>query len=173
MIEDKYMVTIGDAFSIVAILAGLALTAWGFMIACALLFPARVEVARNAISLGYKKCLGWGVLSLLIAVFGVIVFNIPNPGFKLLGFMIFAGYLGCVAIGMSGISKLASERFRVLAGSETSLFAAYSKSAAYIVIASLLPVLGWFLFAPALILAAGGAGLMAIRRNVSAVNEAI
>ncbi len=165
--------TIGDSFSIVATLGGIAVTAWSFKIACALLFPDRVETARLAVSTKTSAVVGMGFVSLLAGVFSFIVLALPNPFTKLLGTLFLAGYFALVALGASGIAKLAAERLRDLKGGQSNLFDSYAKAALYIVMAAMLPLLGWFLFAPLMILFAGGAGLMAVLKPVSATNEAI
>lgn len=156
------MVTIGDSFSIVATLAGIAVTLWCFLIACMLLFPARVAAARNAVANQVSFCIGGGFAALVYGFFSLIVLQVPNPGVKLFGALMLSSYFGLVAIGSSGIAKLGSERLRTLKGDHSNLFDAYAKSALYLVIAGMLPVLGWFLFAPVFMLMAGGAGMMAV-----------
>ena len=163
--------TIGDSFSIIATLGGVAVTAWSFKIACALLFPDRVETARLAVSTKTSSTIGMGFLSLMAGVFAFIVFSLPNPGAKLLGILMLAGYFAIVAIGASGIAKLAAERLRDLKGGQSNLFDSFAKAALYMVMAAMLPVLGWFLFAPLMILFAGGAGLMAVFKPISAPKE--
>lgn len=167
------MVTIGDSFSIVATLAGLALTFWCFALACALLFPAKVSAARSAISLRAASCGTTGVLALVIGFFGIIALNLPNPLAKFLGLMIVAGYFGLVAIGSAGISMLAGERLSHLKNEQTTTFDSFAKASLYIVIAGMLPILGWFLFAPAYILFAGGAGLKALAARQTATQTVI
>lgn len=162
------MVTIGDSFSIVATLAGIAVTLWCFLIACMLLFPARIAAARNAVANRSSLCIGGGFAALIYGFFSLIVLQVPNPGVKLLGTIMLSSYFALVAIGSSGIAKLASERLRTLKGDHSNLFDAYAKSALYIVIAGMLPVLGWFLFAPIFMLMAGGAGLFAVLKPVTA-----
>lgn len=161
MEDDKDMVTIGDSFSIVATLAGIGLTAWAFILTCALLFPARVAAARGTISLNTKKSFGFGILALLIGVFGFVALSLPNPVAKLLGTLILSSYFAFAAIGASGISRLAADRLQMLSP-DLTMHQAYGKAASYIVLAALLPLLGWFLFAPLFLLFSGGAGLIAI-----------
>ncbi|MBI1332420.1 MAG: hypothetical protein GC165_06035 [Armatimonadetes bacterium] len=162
------MVTIGDSFSIVATLAGLAVTLWAFLVACALLFPARVASARNAVSTHTSACIGTGFAAFLVGFFGIVVLQVPNPGVKLFGMIMVSSYFAMVAIGSSGIAKLASERLRSLKGDHSNLFDSYAKSALYIVVAGMLPILGWFLFAPIFMLTAGGAGLLALLKPATA-----
>ncbi|OWU64687.1 MAG: hypothetical protein CBB60_008545 [Armatimonadetes bacterium Cent15-Ar3] len=164
------MVTIGDSFSIVATLAGVALTIWSFMLVCALLFPVRVEEARQAVSGSLGKCFGAGLVAFMIGVIGFVVVQLPNPLLKLVGMLIMSGYLGCVMVGASGVAKLAAQRIQDLTNQQESQFASYGKASWYLVVAGLLPVLGWFLFAPLMMVVGGGAGLKAALKSQT-VNE--
>jgi len=157
--------TIGDSISIVATLGGVAVTLWSFKIACSLLFPSRVEAARVAVSTRTSACIGTGFLSLLFGVFTFVVLSLANPGAKLLGTVMLAGYFALVAIGSCGIAKLAAQRLNDLKGGQSNPFDSYAKASLYLVMASMLPVLGWFLFAPLMILFGGGAGLIAIMKS--------
>jgi hypothetical protein len=166
--DDKSMVTIGDSFSIVATLAGLALTLWCFLVACALLFPTRVEAARTAASMKSSSCIGIGFLSFLYGFLGLMVLQVANPAVKLFGMLMLSSYFALVAVGSSGIAKLAAERLRDLKGGESTLFDSYAKASLYLVFAGMLPVLGWFLFAPIFMLVAGGAGMIAVLKPQTA-----
>jgi hypothetical protein len=161
------MVTIGDVFSIVATLAGLALTLWSFLIACALLFPAKVNEAHRAVSIKPAGSFGMGIVSLVLGVFAFTILSLPNPGLKLFGTVGLAGYLGLVAIGGAGIAQLCSERIMSQSNETMSRFRAFGQASAYLVIAGMLPVLGWFLFAPLFMVIAGGAGLKAVLKQNS------
>ena len=159
--------TIGDSFSIIATLGGVAVTAWSFKVACTLLFPDRVESARLAVSTKTSSAIGVGFLALLYGVFAFIVFSLPNPGTKLLGILMLASYFALVAIGASGISMQAAMRLRELKGGTANLFDSFVKASLYMVLAAMLPVLGWFIFTPLIIVFAGGAGLVALLKPVS------
>ena len=159
------MVTIGDSFSIVATLAGIAFTLWSFMLVCALLFPVRVEEARAAVSGSLGKCFGMGLVAFVLGFFGIVIAQVPNPLAKLAGLMVASGYLACVMVGTAGVAKLAAERLRALTNQEESHFASFSKSSWYIVVAGMLPVLGWFLFAPLMMVVGGGAGFKAALKS--------
>jgi hypothetical protein len=158
--------TIGDSFSIIATLGGIAVTSWSFNVACGLLFPDKVESARNAVSTRSSAVIGKGFLALLFGVLSFIVISLPNPLTKLLGTLMLASYFGLVAVGISGIAKLAAERMQSLKDGQSNLFDSFAKASMYIVLAAMLPILGWFLFAPMLILFGGGAGLIAILKPV-------
>jgi hypothetical protein len=171
MEDDRDMVTIGDSFSIVATLAGIGLTAWAFILMCALLFPARVAAARGTISLFSRKAFGFGILALFIGVLGFVALNVPNPLVKLIGTLILSSYFAFAAIGASGISRLAADRLQMLSP-DLTLYQAFAKASSYIVLAALLPILGWFLFAPLFLVFAGGAGLVAVL-NPSIASETV
>ena len=158
--------TIGDSFSVIATLGGIAVTSWSFNVACGLLFPDKVESARTAVSTRSSAVIGNGFLALLYGVLAFVVVSLPNPITKLLGTLMLASYFGLVAVGISGIAKLAAERMQSLKDGQSNLFDSFAKASMYIVLAAMLPVLGWFLFAPLLILFGGGAGLIAILKPV-------
>lgn len=157
--------TIGDSFSIIATLGGVAVTAWSFNVACALLFPEKVESARLAVSTRTSSTIGTGFLALLFGVVSFIVLSLPFGPAKLLGTIMLAMYFALVAVGISGIAKLAAERMQALKGGQSNLFDSFAKASLYLVLASMLPILGWFLLAPLLILFGGGAGLFAITKQ--------
>jgi len=135
-------------------------------VACGLLFPDKVESARTAVSTRSSAVIGNGFLALLYGVLAFVVVSLPNPITKLLGTLMLASYFGLVAVGISGIAKLAAERMQSLKDGQSNLFDSFAKASMYIVLAAMLPVLGWFLFAPLLILFGGGAGLIAILKPV-------
>ncbi len=163
--------TIGDSFSIIATLGGVAVTAWSFKVACGLLFPDRVEAARLAVSERTSSSIGTGFIALLYGVVSFAVVALPNPGTKLLGTLMLASYFALVAIGASGIAMHAAHRMRELKGGTSNLFDSYVKASLYLILAAMLPVLGWFMFAPLMILFAGGAGLIALVKPVHSTNE--
>lgn len=152
------MVTIGDSFSIVATLAGVALTLWSFMLCCALLFPSKVEESRGYVSLSLGKTIGSGVVAFLLGLVGMVVLQAANPFAKLAGMLIVGAYLGCVMVGAAGIAKLAADRLRTLTEQRESPFHAFSKASLYLVMAGMLPILGWFILAPLVMVIGGGAG---------------
>lgn len=156
------MVTIGDSFAIVAILGGICLSAWAMILTLALVFPSKAVHARSRLvskpwaSL-FVGILVWGTVGLVS--FGLIAS--PMPPAKLLGWMIFLGLASIAAIGSAGLAFLASERLRELSPGLTP-YSAMSMSAAVIVVSGLVPILGWFLIVPFLVLATTGAGLQAL-----------
>ena len=82
--------------------------------------------------------------------------NHPFPLVKLLGFAILAWVLAMAAVGVAGVSLLIADRIR--ARQELPLFTAQSRAAAITVAVSMVPILGWLLFGPAVFLVGLGAG---------------
>lgn len=156
------MVTIGDSFAIVALLGGICLSAWALIMAVALVFPGKARSARGR--LVNKPWVSFVVGLLIWASVGVVSAGMlasPMPLAKLIGWMGILGLASIAAVGSAGLATLASERLRALAPDQTP-YASLSKSAAYIVIAGLVPILGWFLIVPFLIFASTGAGTAAL-----------
>ena len=157
------MTTIGDSFSVVAVLGGICLSAWALMLAVALVFPNKAHQAENRMSTRPWLCLFLGLLIwLTFGTFSVALISSPVPGVKLVGWGVLMTILSIAAVGSSGSAMLASRRLKRL-DPDITPYAALSKSAAFIVIAGLLPVLGWFLIVPLLLCVSTGAGLTALK----------
>jgi hypothetical protein len=160
------MVTIGDVFAVIFALTGIGLTAWALTVSCALLFPERVHLAREGAEKGFWRNLPLGLLVLLVGLVGVVLLGGHLPA-KMLGWLLISGVLGVGAVGAAGLSHLASTRLKRMAP-EMGEYPAFVRGAGFIVTASMLPVLGWFLFAPAVLLTSFACGARAaFHRNSS------
>jgi len=156
------MVTIGDSFAIVAVLGGICLSAWSLIMAIALIFPGKARSARERIVA--RPWASFFIGLLIWATFGFVSFAFlasPLPLAKLVGWMGVLTLASVASIGSAGLAFLASERLRAMAPDQTP-YASLSKSAAYIVIAGLVPILGWFLIVPLLVFASTGSGVAAL-----------
>lgn len=165
------MTTIGDSFAIVAIIAGICLSAWALIMTIALVFPGKSQHSRSR--LVNKPWASFFVGLLIWLVPGVVsaaLIALPLPIFKLAGWMGIMALLSVAAVGSAGLATLASERLRAMAPDQT-IYASLSKSAAYIVISGLVPILGWFLIVPFLIFASTGAGAAALLVRDRQTNE--
>lgn len=166
------MVTIGDSFAIVAILGGICLSAWALTMSVALVFSGKAQHARARLT---RK--PWASFFLGLAIWvtvGLIGFGMianPLPVAKLMGWTVVMTLLSVAAVGMAGLAMHASERLRSLAP-EMTPYTALAKSAGVIVVAGLVPILGWFLIVPFVVFASTGAGLMALALRSPEVAEA-
>ncbi|MBN9503353.1 MAG: hypothetical protein BGO01_20935 [Armatimonadetes bacterium 55-13] len=166
------MVTIGDSFAVVAILGGICLSAWALMISVALVFPSKAVNARKRIAAKPWASFFTGMaLWLTLGILGFGMVANPLPLAKLMGWTVVMSLLSVASVGASGLVLLASERLRALAPEMTS-YSSIAKSAAVIVTAGLVPLLGWFLVVPFLVFASTGAGLSALMQRSEATNEA-
>ena len=151
------MLTIGDSFSIVAILVGLGLTTWSLIASIAFLFPGRVALAAQKAERSSVASFFSGLAMLVVMILGFVLFVSPAPGAKLLGMMIFFGCLMIGVFGVAGLAHLASRRLSPNPDSQ-----AFLKAAGLLVTAGMLPLLGWFLFMPAVLIISMGAGITSL-----------
>lgn len=156
------MLMIGDVFATVAILVGACASMWALVMAVSFLMPARAERAQGVIEQGPWKCLGLGFLTVAtLGVASIGLLSAPIPGLKLLGTMLYLSLLGTASVGMSGLVLIIARRVRALEPS-VSPYIALSRGAAMIVVGGLVPLLGWFLFAPVVLIVSLGAGARAL-----------
>lgn len=155
------MMTIGDVLTVVAFLAGLGVTAWALMVSCGLLFPGRVERARDAARSRPFGNIGIGLLTLLPGLIGALMLRAPMPGVKLVGWTLILAVLGIGAIGAAGLGHLAGKSLaRMSPGIDE--YPAFVRGCAFLVTASLMPLLGWFAFGPLALLSGLGAGVRSL-----------
>lgn len=148
---------LSEVLAWVAGIIGFALTSWATILASGLLFETRAKLTCLEIEQAPRRVFFRGAL--LVATIGSLslaLVNHPFPLLKLLGFGIFAWLLAAAAIGIAGISLLISDRIR--RQQEMPVFTAQSRAAAITVAVSMVPIVGWLLFAPAVFLFGLGAG---------------
>ncbi len=157
------MVAIGDVFSIVSIFLGLALSAWSLIIAMSLLFPGRVKRATDSLMEAPKKTFFRGVLMLVVLVVSFFMVAGPNPLGKLLGWPIMLFMLAVATMGAGAISRTIGTRIQEMSTKPLSDYEALLRGAGFMVVAGILPVLGWLAFAPVVLITALGAGTVALK----------
>lgn len=161
------MVYVGDVLSVVATIFGLFITAWAASVAIMLLLPNATARARSAAEETPGRSIFSGILLLsTLGFLGLAMLAAANPLVKLAGWILTLTLLGIAAVGTAGISQAAGGRIRQFEP-EMSAYPAMVRGAAYVVGATMLPILGWFLFAPLLLAASLGAGWKAMRASLS------
>ncbi|HEY0866189.1 MAG TPA: hypothetical protein VGE01_02355 [Fimbriimonas sp.] len=159
------MLTIGDVFGIVALLAGLFLTSWAMTVASALLFPGPVERSQAALAGASRKTLGLGLgLTLVPGFVGFVLLASPSPAAKLLGWVVVLALLALASLGLAGTARIVSTRIQELDPS-LAPYPAFVRAAGYLIGGAMLPVLGWFAFGPFLLAASVGAGYKGLFRR--------
>jgi hypothetical protein len=155
--------TFGDVLAVVAALVGICLSAWTTLLAFSLLVPGRAEQAAASIRqsptlIGLR---GFG-LTLLMVIAAIILFKIPQPIFKAMAWLDLLAMLSLAALGGSGLAMVMARRVRDQEP-QLSAYAALMRGAALVVVPGLLPVFGWFLVAPIMLIVGIGAGTKALR----------
>ncbi|MEQ1821324.1 MAG: hypothetical protein ABL949_02320 [Fimbriimonadaceae bacterium] len=165
------MSTIGDSFAIVALLVGFGLTTWAMMLGTAILFAQRAQTARALTERHPWRSFAIGVgLILTVGLFSIVAMQIPNPVAKLIGTIGLFGLISVSMFGMSGLCMIIAGRIRAMEPN-TSVYASLTKAATVVVIASIMPVFGWFFVAPLLLIISMGVGAQAMvaRESVAEV----
>jgi hypothetical protein len=153
--------TIGDVFSVVASIFGIFLTSWATIVAVSLLLPNAAERARRATAEPGRAIFRGLVIFLTLGIVGFAMFVSPAPLIKTFGLLILLTLLGIAAVGSSGIAQEAGRRIQAMDPTMPA-YPSLVRGAAYVVGATILPVLGWFGFGPLLFLASLGAGWKAV-----------
>lgn len=163
-------ITIGDALVVVGGIVAVCLSAWSTMIVFSLLFPNRSAIAREAWELRFGRSLLMGLIGWLLILLGLVLIQVPLPLIKILGFALLGATLCVAALGGAGLSSWISHRIR---GRDTgySGFMSIVRGATFVVLMTMMPLLGWFFLGPILFTVSLGAGLSAAFRRRSMDQE--
>jgi hypothetical protein len=154
-------ITIGDALTVVSLIGGTCLALWAMMVGMVMLFSRRAGQAAAHLERSPAGALLIGaVLTTAVVVANVVLQQAPNGLVRLIGWSLIYGALSISLVGASGLAMLVGGRIQRMDG-RMSAFSGLTRGAALIVIAGLLPLLGWFLFIPLIMMFSLGAGLQA------------
>jgi len=159
------MTTIGDVLMIVSTLLATASATWAALVLAALLFPGRTAAAAQELENHPYRAM---VSGLTVVVFGgavgFVLISLPLPLVKLAGLTVF-GLIICLAIlGGGGLTKLVARQVKG-AGGPSEAFAGYLRGAALLVGTCSLPLIGWLVLAPVVLVLGAGAGLRSFVRS--------
>ena len=155
----------GDMLVIVTVVIGIAVSVWALMIGMALLFSRKAQMARDSFEEAPWRSFFMGLtVGGITLIIGIVLAGSGNPIGILTGWGIISLFAAFAAIGAGGLAMLVSDR---IDGMEPGMsrFAALLKGAAFIVGAGMLPVFGWFAYAPVVALISFGAGVQAVWRR--------
>lgn len=154
--------TIGDVLTVIGLIFGTLFAIWALLVCFPLLFPYKAERARREVHEHPWRAILVGLLfnTFLIVLATVFLQSPALPG-KLIGWAVYLVLLGTMAIGGSGVALLASERIQEMDRRRGS-FRSLERGAMHLVVGALLPIFGWFGFAPIMFVLAGGAGVRAL-----------
>jgi hypothetical protein len=152
----------GLVMGVTAVLLGVAAALLAVMVWTALIFPRPAARARRALEsrpgrsflLGcvLVALVGWPVRALLGSAHGIE---------KLAGWSLAFPLFALLAIGMTAMAQLLSERLQPLSPAMTPL-AGLVRGAVILEFSMALPVFGWFVFAPIMALTLMGAGALGV-----------
>lgn len=156
------MLIIGDVLAVAAAIFGVGLTTWATLLAIGLLFADKAERARQRLEYGAFRLGAIGaVIALTLGLLSLLMLGNPLPLVKLLGTVLLGWLLAVACVGASGVATLLAERIDRF-GADMKPFTRLSRGTALLVGAGLLPLAGWFVFAPAMLLVSLGAGWYAV-----------
>jgi hypothetical protein len=149
---------------LVIIFSGLTLTA--LLSTVALLAPGPVERSRLAVQISPWRAFWLGLanlvffLALVLLLIQIAKAVIPPVAsvLGLLALVILGGLLLLVLLGLTGLAAHLRERL----GGNSSPLAGHMRASALLLLAALTPVVGWWVFAPVVVIIALGAGLLAV-----------
>lgn len=146
---------------LVFLISGVALIA--LLASVAILFPRPVEKTRDILSasfgrsflLGLVNFLFFGALVALLARFGQEARGALAAILLLLALILALALTGFTLLGLSALTSLAGERI----GEGTTSFRRHLRGSLLLVLAGLTPYIGWFAFAPVVLITSLGAGI--------------
>ncbi|HXG25145.1 MAG TPA: hypothetical protein VNJ09_11360 [Chthonomonadales bacterium] len=155
-------ITIGDAMSVIALVIGVGVSAWGMLVGVALICSHRAARAREHLEKAPWRAFVIGAaLVITVGVIALNLLNVTNGVVKLIGWALLVMLFATSAFGGAGLVQLVGERIGKLDG-QISPYVALARGAGLIVLMGLMPVFGWFAFAPAALLVSLGAGFQAL-----------
>ena len=159
---DFNSVTPGDWLLALTAVAAVALSISAMLVAAALLFRRKAEYAQRFYETSPIRSL---VMGLILGgggfVFALALLGNSLPLVKLLGFAVAAFILAGSLVGGAGLALLAGSRVAGMEDKPNS-FSFLAKGAGLIVLAGIVPLFGWFVYVPVVVLMSFGAGLQAL-----------
>jgi hypothetical protein len=140
----------------------LVLVGAGSLTAMTLLFGRASQQAHDRLRASWLRCLGRGlVLSGGLGLLTLALLFAPDKGAQVLGLVLFLGLLVAAVRGTGGIVRMTCSRL-TRTPAETFGLREIVRGSVVVSVAALVPVVGWFVVAPLLLVAALGAGLPAV-----------
>jgi hypothetical protein len=164
----------GVVIGFVWLVIGYVLMQTGIQVWAALMLPNPVERARQRVlrqpTASFFVGLAFWVVSFTA---GVFLIRIPGAG-SVIGYALMAPMLAASVIGGAAFSRILAERIKTKQRNESEISALIGGALATTV-ATLLPVIGWFMFLPLVGFIGIGAGALALvsRRRVAEDNVGV
>ena len=159
--------TIGDVLFFSIAVFGSLTAAWAGAVLAAILFPERTHKASKDFEDHPWLTFLIGLVTLAPLVFLAAVLA-QQPPFSALAIVLVLAILAVTVLGSGGVARLVARRVEEQGGAQSS-YHAIAKGAALVVIAEFIPVFGWFLVFPYVLIASFGAGLKSLFRKRAVV----
>ncbi len=154
--------TIGDVFAIIASVIAICLSEWALFMGMALIFQSRSREASRVVQVRPWRSLGIGFgLMATIGAVSIAMLYTPFPVVKLFGWVGIMTLLAVASLGASGLAQMIAGRIQRIE-SGVSGFGSLARGAGILVVAGLVPVFGWFVFGPLVLLVSIGVGVQAL-----------
>lgn len=153
-----------DVLAIFGILLALGIIFPGYLTAAWLVFPERIERARQRLDSSLAKCFWLGAgLAILLLIPLVALISASGP-FALLGWVLLGVLLLFATPGAAGLSLKMAQTLIQRSGANLSPAAAFVRGAAALELAAALPLLGWLAVLPMALFASLGAAVLSLFR---------
>ena len=151
---------LGDVLATVAIIVLSGLAAWAGGLLSALLFPERTE--RASLDFEYRPWVTFFIGLGLMAVAAFVATVLFTPAVtRAIGAFLYFAILGIAVFGSGGLFRLIARRVHRAGGAESE-YRALAKAGMLVTGAELLPLFGWFLLLPFVLISSFGAGCRAM-----------
>lgn len=147
---------IGDVLFAFGILVATSATLWCATVFAALVYPARAAQMAARLS-ARPMATGWVGASIVLPLLtlALILAQVPAPIAKVLALILLLAMALVAALGSGGIVRMVADRLR--AGSpDLSMLGAAMRGAGLLIGMANIPVLGWFVIAPSLLILSTG-----------------
>ena len=160
--------TFGDIFALMSLILGSAGALWAGMTLSAIFFPDRTLMMSKRFEHHPFKTFLLGLLFFApVTVVGILLLGPAPP----LGVTIFIAEIGVIVFGAGGFARFAARRIEEHGGA-TSEYDAIARGAGLLVLAQLMPLFGWLLMVPYVLIASFGAGCLGIVSRRVAIGTA-
>jgi len=156
-----------DTMAIFFVILGLLLAFPGLWLLCRGLWPRSVTEAAAICGKGLIKPFVAGLPVTLAMIFVAVVLSTFGSGGKIAAVATVCLYLMIANCGVAGLATVVGERLASSADSKQS-WRATMRGGGALMLASLLPILGWFLILPGAMIIGCGASLISLVRAVVA-----
>lgn len=154
----------GDIFGLILLIVSSAASTIAMLTLLIFLIPKRVQRTRHVIQNSPGRSFIIGFVNTIFFLLIATIFAQGGDGGGLLALIIVLALLSFSAVGLASLTLLLRDRIYPEAIKSSGLKSTL-KSALLVVLAGMLPLLGWFVLAPIVLIAALGASIVVLVRR--------